>query len=102
MDQSQIELEKPMKVYQGKALHDEIVAVKKLLENQNSMLQNTVTLQYMEERFKNQDEKHGTEIATLRQRYDPVLKNANWAAKTGILAALTLITTLITIIIKSS
>lgn len=81
---SQEELEKPAKVYQVDALHNEVVAVKRLLEDQNSMLKGAISAPYLEERLKNLNSEFEAKLKAMKAKYDPVLGNAKWAARTAI------------------
>lgn len=101
MDESQTELEKPMKVYQGRAIQSEVMAVRKLLESQNTMLQATVSTSYMEERLRNIDEKFKAEVVAIKTKYDPYISNARWAARTAIAAFVSVILMVVGIYLKS-
>lgn len=101
MDESQAELEKPMKVYQGKAIQSEVSAVRKLIESQNDMLKATVSTSYMEERLKAVDEKFDAKIKSVQQEYRPVLGNARWVARTAVAAFVSVILMVIGIYLKA-
>lgn len=98
---SQEESEKPAKVYQVDALHTEIVAVKKLLEDQNTYIKGAASVEYVEGRFVTIKEWVSTEIKLVKAEYRPVLGNARWAARTSIAAFVSIILMIIGIYLKS-
>lgn len=94
MDELQTELEKPMKVYQGKALENKIDNITKMLTEQNIFMKGVVTADYMHEQMKSLEEK-------IHNRYDPTLNNTRWVAKTAIGAFVSIILVVIGIYLKS-
>jgi len=93
--ESQAELEKPMKVYQGKAILAEVREIKQLVEGQATMLQGTVSQPYLEQRLKGLEEK-------IENKYGPYLAGVKWTAKTATTAFVSVILMVIGIYLKSS
>lgn len=94
MEESQAEQEKPMKVYQGKAILTEVQEIKRLVEAQGTTLQGAVSQPYLADQLKSLEEK-------LKDRYDPYLAGVRWTAKTAIGAFLSIILMVIGIYLKS-
>jgi hypothetical protein len=97
---SQEELEKPAKVYQMDALHTEIVAVKKLLEDQNNYIKGTASIDYVDGRIISLDNKIEAKLELMRSKYDPVLGNARWVTRTAIFTFITIAVSLVVASLK--